>query len=787
MKHTFKSLLLIGILLLTAKSGIAQIAVQSPSGWTPQQFLQNVLVLPTPISGVQVTNGTFNTSAAALPTSTTSKIGRFTNGSAFTDFPMSSGIIMTTGNITVTPGPNSQGGASVANNDGTTDAQLQSLTTNSITGMSKLEFDFQSISGMVQFEYSFASEEYPEYTCSNFNDVFGFFITGINPVTLTNMSWNIALIPGTSLPVTINSLNPGVPGSSSGGGTCSGPTESLAYSSFYYSVPTGSTGMQFDGFTYIPADNINAQDNLRSGLFAQARVIYCQSYHMKLAVGNVMDNAYDSGVFIKEGSFRAPSIGINHNYTLESNDTLYKVCNRDTITYTLSKRDPSRAYVFNIYTNSFANPGVTLNQDYEIYYTHPSTHLFTQLTTDEAFFYLPADSLNTYMVIRVPETAVFAPGEVKTLKLLLSMETCWGYKYDTLTYYLKENKPIIISDQVINACELLNAIQIPETGGGDVQHVTWSPTTNINSPDQLVTNCNITDTTVYTVIATDDINCRRDTAIITVNVSDVPQSSFIADKTSGCTPLIVRFTSTTVPTYAYFVFVISNDDGTVSDTLYDPTFTYTFNEPGYYNVTYLSKTADVGNCFDLLENNHYIYVSDFPVADFSYMPTEPTNGRPIEFSNESEGDGITTFYWNFGDGSTAYLENPSHSYHITADETFNVLFRVTNNYNCSHDTLKTIAVVDNYAFYVPNSFTPNNDGTNDLFLPRVADVLKYHLIIYNRYGEAIFQSINPEESWDGTHKMEKCPAGVYTWMIIYRKYAEPDTELRKTGTVMLVR
>ncbi len=787
MKHLFKSFWIIGMLFSITHFGFSQITVQSPNGWTPIQLLQNVMVLPTPISGVQVSNGIFNNSAAALPNTTTTKIGRFTNGPAFTDFPISSGIIMTTGNITVTPGPNNGSGSSVANDDGVRDTELSALATSTTWGTSKLEFDFQSISGLVQFEYIFASEEYPEYACSSVNDIFAFFITGFNPITLTNSTWNIAMIPGTSLPVTINTLNPGSVGSSGSITYCTPPAGSLAYSSFYCGVPTGSANTQFDGFTVIPSDNLYAEGGLRSGLFAKTFVLYCTSYHMKLAIANVGDNAYDSGVFIKEGSFRAPSIGVGHNYTMESNDTLYKMCNKDTVTYTLSRRDPSRAYNFNIYTNAFPNPGVVFNQDYQIYYTSSVTHLFTQMTTDEAFFHLPADSLNTFMVVKVPETAVFAPGEVKTLKLLLSMQTCWGYKYDTLTYYLKDNRPIVLSDQVINGCEQLSTIQVQETGGGDVQNVTWIPTTNITSPNQLSSACNITDSIVYTVIAQDDINCRIDTATITVNITDPPQSSFIADKTSGCAPLTVRFTSTTEPTFATFQFIIFNDSETVRDTIYDPTFTYTFTEPGYYNVTYLSKTAEVGDCFDIIDNNHYIYVSDFPVADFTFMPTEPTNGRPIEFTNQSVGDGIVTYYWNFGDGSTSYLENPTHSYHINSDETFNVLFKVTNNYDCSHDTLKSFIVVDNYAFFVPNAFTPNNDGNNDLFLPRVEDVLKYHLIIYNRYGEAIFQTINPDEPWDGTHKFEKCPAGVYTWVITYRKYAEPDTELRKNGTVTLVR
>ena len=95
--------------------------------------------------------------------------------------------------------------------------------------------------------------------------------------------------------------------------------------------------------------------------------------------------------------------------------------------------------------------------------------------------------------------------------------------------------------------------------------------------------------------------------------------------------------------------------------------------------------------------------------------------------------------------------------------------------------------MDNYAFFVPNSFTPNNDGVNDLFHPKVADVLKYHLTIFNRFGECIFQSVNPDESWDGTYKDLKCPPGTYIWVITYIKYAAPDTEHRKTGSISLIR
>ncbi|PKP21882.1 MAG: hypothetical protein CVU04_00430, partial [Bacteroidetes bacterium HGW-Bacteroidetes-20] len=692
------------------------------------------------------------------------------------------------GNITVAPGPNNSPSSTVANDDGVRDADLSAIASSTTQGTSKIEFDFISISGMVSFEYVFASEEYPEYVCSGYNDVFAFYISGYHPVTTDYTTWNIALIPGTTLPVTINNVNSGSVGSYGSIENCTPPNGSLAYSSFYSNVPTNSTGMQFDGYTVIPATSPEAVNGQRSGLFAKARILSCETYHMKLAIANVSDNGLDSGVFLKEGSFRAPTIETVHN-TQMGHDTLIRACNIDTVTFNISQRDPSRAYSYTIYTNRIPNPGVVLNQDYEIFFFNQLTQTYTQLITQSGDTQIPADSLSTFMVIKVADNAVFAPGEVKKLSIVLELETCnfEEPRIDTIVYYLKDNHPIILSDAVINGCELVNQITVDEIGGGDVQHVTWSPTTNINTPNQLNTNCNITDTIVYTVIAYDDINCRRDTATITVNVTDPPVPSFTVDKTTGCVPLSVRFTSTTEPEDASFLFIITDEFGLVNDTIYDQTFSYIFNSPGHYSVSYFSKTTDAEACEKWIYNNNYIYVSDFPVADFSWTPDEPTNGRPINFTNLSSGDNITDFYWNFGNGASSVLENPTHSYHITSDETYNVFFRVTNSYGCAHDTIKQITIVDNYAFYVPNSFTPNNDGVNDLFHPRVADVLKYHLTIFNRNGECIFQSVNPDEPWDGTHKEEKCLPGTYTWVITYIKYSAPETELRKTGTVSLIR
>ena len=424
------------VILLSSIESNAQIAVQSPAGMTPLQLVTTTLVLPPIVSGVYISNATFNNLATALPTTITSKIGIFTNGFSFPDFPMFRGIVMTTGNISMVPGPNNSGSSSSSNNDGTSDANLQALTTNSITGMSKLEFDFLSVSGNVQFEYIFASEEYPEFVCSSYNDIFAFFLTGPHPVTGVQSTWNIALIPGTQLPVTINTLNNGV--SSGSASNCN-----LNYSSFYNAVPSGTAGIQFDGFTKIPANSPHSPFGIPMGLIAKSRIVPCATYHMKLAIGNVQDNAYDSGVFLKQGSFISPSEFKNyHSSTIPGDPTLIQELNSDTIHYLILPPDSTRDYTITIFADS-ANCNAVFNEDYEVYYLDPIGDTLVKSDSFVTSFPLEAGSVSTKLVVRVSDTAVFEENQVKSLKMVLKVETCPNAQpiVDTIFYNLRARFP----------------------------------------------------------------------------------------------------------------------------------------------------------------------------------------------------------------------------------------------------------------------------------------------------------------------------------------------------------
>jgi len=260
-------------IFLTAQLASAQIAVDY--SLTPTQLVQDVLLG----GGVSVSNVTYTGGAEMRGTfSGTSNVG------------ITEGIILATGDIAVSIGPNNdgmaEGGGGVAG-----DAQLNSLISGTTYDASVLEFDFVPSSDTIRFFYVFGSEEYPEYVCSDFNDVFAFFLSGPNPLGGNYVSQNIAKIPGTNIPVSINSINSGTPGSLATG-TCT----SLAYSSLYNDNTSGST-IQYDGFTDV--------------LEASALVVACSTYHIKIAIADVTDGSYDSGVFLKAKSFSSPAVSIS--------------------------------------------------------------------------------------------------------------------------------------------------------------------------------------------------------------------------------------------------------------------------------------------------------------------------------------------------------------------------------------------------------------------------------------------------------------------------------------------
>lgn len=246
-----------------------------------------------------------------------------------TSVGFNNGIILTSGRAGDGGSPGEMGansrpnqcGVSVNNNGTTNDPELDGLLSGgqSTQNVCKLEFDFVPQSSKMEFRYVFASEEYSQYANSSFNDAFGFFLWGPNPNNPDDPynGKNIAIIPGSypPTPVTINNVNNG---QASCPGAPSGPCTNCQY------------------FRHVAHDTI--QYNGRTTvLIAGAQVVPCSTYHIKLAVGDVGDGAWDSGVFLEANSFQSVGVQDTVAYSSAYIDSIaVEGCNNANITFMLS-------------------------------------------------------------------------------------------------------------------------------------------------------------------------------------------------------------------------------------------------------------------------------------------------------------------------------------------------------------------------------------------------------------------------------------------------------------------
>ena len=259
---------------------------------TPQQALLDYLLG----DGVEVSNITFSGDL--------NQIGSFDANA--TNIDILNGIMLATGDINVAIGPNDAGGAGLGGgNSGAGDPDLTALSTFNTNDAAILEFDFIPSGDSLIFNYIFASEEYNEYVCGSVNDAFGFFLSGPGITgTYSDNAINLATIPNPvladeTIPVTINSVNNGQPGFAGNASNCNQVSEQWNLNTDYY-VDNENNGdpnsVQFDGFTVI--------------LTAAAQVQCGQTYHIKIAIADAGDTAFDSAVFLEGGSFSSNSANI---------------------------------------------------------------------------------------------------------------------------------------------------------------------------------------------------------------------------------------------------------------------------------------------------------------------------------------------------------------------------------------------------------------------------------------------------------------------------------------------
>lgn len=289
---TFKFALGIVLIALWQLSSTAKAQVTTATGQTPTNYVQNTLIG----QGLQVTNVTFQGNP-------NTQIGTFSGNNS--NLGLTNGIVLSTGQINPPNGffPNANIVSAGTPGWAPLSSYYQSIYGNfaNTNNAAVLTFNFVPQGDTIRFRYVFASKEYNNYVTTQFNDIFAFFLTGPNPQGGNYTNTNVALIPNTTQPVTINSVNNGQSWACG-----SGPCTNCQY---YVDNCNQNNGHGFGGAT-VP-------------MWAEARVVPCSTYTITLAVADIIDGALNSAVFLEAGSFSSNNLVLTvANNTTNASDTI---------------------------------------------------------------------------------------------------------------------------------------------------------------------------------------------------------------------------------------------------------------------------------------------------------------------------------------------------------------------------------------------------------------------------------------------------------------------------------
>lgn len=219
------------------------------------------------------------------------------------------------------------------------------------------------------------------------------------------------------------------------------------------------------------------------------------------------------------------------------------------------------------------------------------------------------------------------------------------------------------------------------------------------------------------------------------------------------------------------------------------TFTLTLSPDESVTVCF-EDLIDADGCVTLVDSCVTIDVLEQASANFEWVPNPASNAYgQVEFTNLSTG--ANQFSWDFGAAGTSTVMNPVIDLDEFSTCAFEACLVASYEGQCADSLCHIIPIALDAPLYMPNVFTPNNDGVNELFLPIIADIECIEELtfrVWNRWGEKIFETTTPGVGWNGSCKHGKhyVSDGVYVWEVIYRAAGAAESG-RLTGTVSVLR
>jgi gliding motility-associated-like protein len=320
--------------------------------------------------------------------------------------------------------------------------------------------------------------------------------------------------------------------------------------------------------------------------------------------------------------------------------------------------------------------------------------------------------------------------------------------------------------QDLEICDGDTALVSAQGAGGSSDYIyNWTLNGNsIGSGDSILVVPDVSNSLVCVTLAEACGSPTTDTCMnifFPTPVDPIIQTDIIGD----CYPVFIQFENNSPsPDVAYTVWDYGNGQIDTVNGL-NPTSQW-YNNPGVYTVNVELVTNQGCSFYGTFPNIVYAY--DYPDASFSLNPNPASLYEPyVDAYNQSSSDAII-FDW------TAPGANPSSGTDYDMNFTYpfeegeyEVTLYVENQFGCPDTLTQILEVIDEVTIFAPNAFTPDGNKHNETWRVHIRgiDIFNYHLMIFNRWGEVVFESYNPNSEWDGTYNGKAVPDGVYVWRI----------------------
>lgn len=319
--------------------------------------------------------------------------------------------------------------------------------------------------------------------------------------------------------------------------------------------------------------------------------------------------------------------------------------------------------------------------------------------------------------------------------------------------------PLIVTASDTSICEGATATIYANVAIGNIGPFTYSWDNGSTAQSQTVTPPPGSTSNNYIVAVSDGCSTNvSDTSTVVIN----PGSIGILQGTpnEGCEPLTVNFTATSNNGVSYYWNFGDGNSGGESFS------TNTYMNSGPYTVTLTITTA--AGCTTAIDSIAYVTVRPKPSANF--VVSLPISSPFVSFTDLST-QLITNWTWDFGDLTTTLdvsdIQNPSYQYPGVG--TNYVTLIVMNQFGCTDTITQQIEVIEDYVFYAPNSFSPDGNGINDIFLPKgvAFDINTFKMMIFDRWGNLMYATEDSKKGWDGraTLSSEIAKNDVYVWKV----------------------